>query len=143
MARYKKMTAEKLAKAVGLELLNYRAHVVDKAIMQETGDAMHNLVQKTKATAPVGKRSDHYRDSIDSRVLHSGRTKDGTAYFEQWYVRGSDYRLSHLLNNGHALRDGGRYEGTNFIGKAYQEVQTDFIKAIEEAIRKGEIRKVN
>lgn len=95
--------------------------------------AMKDLVKNTKATAPVGHRDEHYRDNIASRT-------DSETQFElvqQWYVKGSDYRLSHLLNNGHALRDGGRYAGTNFIGKAVDAILPFYIAQIEEVIKNG------
>ena len=94
---------------------------------------MKQLVQDTKATAPVGHRKKHYRNSITSQV-----TNDSIyGYEKQWYVRGSDYRLSHLLNNGHQLRDGGRYEGTQFITKASVSVLKDYETAVEEVLKNG------
>jgi hypothetical protein len=104
---------------------------------EETKKAMKDLVQKTKATAPVGKRTKHYKDSIKSKVLHKRDLGYGVTYREVWYVDGPDYRLSHLLNNGHALRDGGRYEGTKFITKATDEVESAYIESLKKAIENG------
>ena len=98
-----------------------------------TKKAMNELVKKTKETAPVGKRTKHYKDSISSKTLK----ETDTGITKVWYVKGSDYRLSHLLNNGHALKDGGRYPGTNFIGKATEEIKESYMKQIEEVAKNG------
>ena len=116
---------------------DYRRDVIDKAVTEETKKAMKDLVQKTKATAPVGTRTKHYRDNISSKVLNKSNKTYGLNYSELWYVKGSDYRLSHLLNNGHALRDGGRYEGTKFITKATDEVETAYLENLKKAIENG------
>ena len=94
---------------------------------------MDQLVKDTKATAPVGKRQKHYRDSIKSR-----KTKEDYKAVEYtWYVDGADYRLSHLLENGHALRNGGRVEGTHFIKNASDPILLQYIQAVEEVCRNG------
>lgn len=119
------------------ELTNYHKNVIDKVITEETKKSMRDLVQKTKATAPVGKRTKHYRDSITSKVLQKNDLGYGISYSELWYVKGPDYRLSHLLNNGHALRDGGRFEGTKFITKATDEIETSYLENLKKAIENG------
>ena len=137
MSRYKEISVDEMVQAIENELTSYQRNVVDKAMVDTTRDAMELMVTLTKNTAPVGKRNKHYKDSITSKVLHKRNVGYGQTYRELWYVKGPDYRLSHLLNNGHALRNGDRYQGTNFIGKAYDEVTINYIKAMEEAIKNG------
>lgn len=132
MATNKKVSIDGLADAVTQELKLYEQHVIE-GIRKETDKSMRQLVKETKATAPVGHRKKHYRDSITSKVTNSSLR----AYEKTWYVRGSDYRLSHLLNNGHMLRDGGRYEGTGFITKASISVIENYEKAIREVLERG------
>lgn len=127
-----KISIDGLAGAIQKELTLYETNV-NQAIRKQTDKSMKQLVKETKGTAPVGHRKKHYRDSITSKT-----SKDSVyGYEKQWYVRGSDYRLSHLLNNGHALRDGGRYPGTQFITKASVSVIKDYEKAIEEVLKNG------
>lgn len=123
---------DELNAAIMESLENYNQAVV-KGLKKTTTRAMKDLVDNTKATAPVGKRSEHYRDSISSRTV--SETQYGLS--KLWYVKGSDYRLSHLLNNGHALRDGGRYPGTNFIGKAVDVLIPLYLAQIEEVLKNG------
>lgn len=127
-----KVGIDGLAAAVENELKAYSKSVIE-GIRKQTDKSMRQLVQETKATAPVGRRRKHYRDSITSKVSNSS----SYAYERQWYVRGSDYRLSHLLNNGHALRDGGRYPGTQFIKKAEVSVIREYEDAIKEVLENG------
>ena len=123
---------ESLSDAINRELTIYSQEVTDK-IKKEAKSSMKELVKKTKETAPVGKRNKHYRDSIRSRKV---RENDRGAEY-QWYVDGPDYRLSHLLENGHALRDGGRFEGTHFIADASDPILAEFERKVEEAVRNG------
>lgn len=121
-----------LNEAISEELTIYSQELTS-AIKEEARVHMQELVRQTKATAPVGDRRKHYRDHIKSK-----KTKDtdrGSEYV--WYVEGSDYRLSHLLENGHATRDGGRTEGTHFIARASEPILRDFEEKVEEAIRNG------
>ena len=127
-----KVSIDGLADAVAKELKLYDKHVTE-GIRKQVDKSMKQLVQETKGTAPVGHRKKHYRDSITSKVTNQTLR----AYEKTWYVRGSDYRLSHLLNNGHQLRDGGRYEGTQFITKASVSVIKDYEEAIREVLERG------
>ena len=126
-----------LVSKISEELTDYQRSVVDKAITEETKKSMKELVQKTKATAPVGKRTKHYRDNISSKVLNKSNSAHGLNYSELWYVKGSDYRLSHLLNDGHAKKNGGRVEGTKFITKATDEIETAYLENLKKAIENG------
>ncbi len=121
-----------LSEAINRELTLYSREIID-TIKNEAKSHMTELVKETKRTAPVGNRQKHYRDSIRSKkTSESDREVSYT-----WYVEGSDYRLSHLLENGHALRNGDRVEGTHFIEKASEPILADFEKKVEEAIRNG------
>lgn len=118
--------------AINRELTIFSKEVTEN-LKKEAKSHMRELVKETKKTAPVGNRQKHYRDSISSKLTREDI--NGASY--TWYVKGSDYRLSHLLEKGHALRDGGRYEGTQFISKASEPILADFEKKVEEAIRNG------
>ena len=126
------ISIDKLADTVNKELTLYNQNVID-GIKKEAKKSMSQLVKDTKATAPVGKRQKHYRDSIKSKKL--AESDRDVSYL--WYVNGPDYRLSHLLENGHALRNGGRVEGSHFIKNATDPILEQYIKAVEEVIKNG------
>ena len=126
------ISTNQLSDAIAKELNIYGKNVID-GVKKEAKKSMSQLVKDTKATAPVGKRQNHYRDSIKSKK--TAESDRGVEY--TWYVDGSDYRLSHLLENGHALRDGGRVEGTHFIKKASDPILEKYIQAVEEVIKNG------
>ena len=123
---------DKLSEAISRELTIYGQNVID-GVKAEAKKSMARLVKQTRATAPVGERKEHYRDSITSRK----ESEDNRSVTYRWYVKGSDYRLSHLLENGHALRNGGRTTGTHFIQNASEPILADYEKAIEEVIQNG------
>ena len=126
-----KVSIEGLADAVTDNLLLWSKDVKE-GIKKEAEKSIKKLVKETKATAPVGNRKKHYRDSIKAKGYHTTRTD---AYI--WYVDGPDYRLSHLLERGHANRDGGRTPGTHFIQKASDPILEEYLKAVEEVIKNG------
>lgn len=125
------ISAEKLSEAVEQELTIYNQTVID-GIKKQAKKSMSELVKRTKETAPVGNREKHYKDSIKSKKVEDDRSVICT-----WYVDGADYRLSHLLENGHALRNGGRTEGTHFIQKASDPILAQYIEAVEEVLKRG------
>jgi hypothetical protein len=110
----------------------YSRNVVD-GLKKHAKKSMSQLVKQTRATAPVGKRKRHYKDNIASKK----QSENDRSISYIWYVRGSDYRLSHLLEHGHALRGGGRTRATHFIENASEPIIKDYIKQVEEVIKNG------
>lgn len=126
------ISVEQLGDAIANELTLYHEKII-AGIKKETQKSMKELVNNTKATAPVGRRQKHYRDSIKAKKT----AENDRSLTMTWYVDGPDYRLSHLLENGHATRNGGRVEGTHFIKNATDPIIESYLKAVEEVIKNG------
>lgn len=111
-------------------LLFYKNEIEEK-VKDQIKKSAEELVKETKRTSPVGRRKRHYRDNIKQKEINSALDKPKRL----WYVGGSDYRLSHLLNNDHAKRGGqGSVHGTKFITKANDKVQRELEEAVKEII---------
>lgn len=127
------ISVDELSDTLSNMLNTYNRETTD-AVKSETKKAMDKLVEQTKATAPTGhRRHKHYKNSITSRKVYENTFGNG---FE-WYVKGSDYRLSHLLENGHQTRNGGRVEGTHFIKNATNEIVNEYLHNVEGVLRNG------
>lgn len=127
-----KVSVDQLSETIEQELTLYSKAVID-GVKKQAKTSMDQLVKETKATAPVGHRKKHYKDSIKSRK----ESESDRAVSYVWYVDGSNYRLSHLLENGHVLRNGGRYAGTHFIQNAAVPILEDYVKQCEEVCQNG------
>lgn len=123
------ITPGDLGAAIARELTIYHEQVVDK--LDAAGDeAMKELVKRTKASAPVGKRRS-FKKSITSKVLEKGPR----GVKRVWYVKTPDHRLTHLLAHGHATKDGGRTKADPFLQNALDAVLPEYEKAAEEAVK--------
>ena len=98
---------------------------------------MRELVKETKETAPkkaiMGRPAGTFANHISSKLGSSNTT----AYSKIWYVRSPEYRLAHLLNNGHALRQGGYWGGTGFLTKAANSHALKFEDRVKEAVSRA------
>lgn len=127
----KTVKAESLADAINSELKLY-----SKDLTEEINNvgliSIKDLVRQTKATAPRGQRAKHYYRSIsfDTKKRNATGSKTYT-----WYVKAPEYRLTHLLVNGHQTRNGGRTKANPFLQNALNEVLPEYEKKIEEAIK--------
>lgn len=128
----KTISTDQISEVISKELTIYNRNVID-GIKNEAKKSASQLVKDTKATAPVGNRTRHYRDSIKSKKTE----ENDRSVTYTWYVNGPDYRLSHLLEDGHAKKNGGRVEGTHFIQNATDPIIEQFVKAVEEVIKNG------
>lgn len=124
------INVDELSETINQELDNYNRDVVD-GIKKQAKESMDKLVKVTKETAP--KRRPRYYKHITSKQTKNDRF--GTEY--TWYVKGNEYRLSHLLENGHATRNGGRVQGTHFIKKASDPILEEYEKTVEDILKDG------
>ena len=127
-----KIATEQLSTEISKDLNLYSRYIV-AGIKKEAQKSIKLLVAETKKTAPLGRREIHYKYNIASKKIEE--TYRSVRY--AWYVDGPDYRLSHLLENGHAKKNGGRVEGTHFIKKASDPIIEQYVKAVEEVIKRG------
>lgn len=95
-------------------------------------ESMEKIVWLSKANAPTGRRGKFKRFITMSAI----KTTDGTTRYV-WHVKPPEYRLAHLLANGHATLDGGRTKADPFLKNAVDAVLPEYQAAVEEAIRSG------
>lgn len=117
-----------LSEVIDSTLKVYAEEKTEK-VKKQSERSMKELVELTKSTAPVGHNTGtHYKDYISCKVLSE------SAYEKvmQWYVKPPYYTLTHLVNFGHQLRNGGRWNGTAFLSDAVEKISSDYITKIEE-----------
>jgi len=96
---------------------SYASDVVDAAAEETSED----IVKELKATSP--KQSGKYRKSWTFKKMG----------YCSYKVYSKQYRLTHLLENGHALRGGGRAKSIPHIAPVEREFIDKFRKKVEEA----------
>ena len=124
------ISIDQLAAEIAKGLADYSQEVVEKVNIssEKVGKA---AVKQLKSTSP--KKSGKYAKSWtmttekaigqpDLRIIHA---------------KAPHYRLTHLLEHGHAKVGGGRVEGRPHIRPAEEQVIKDFVQEVEEAIKRG------
>ena len=119
--------------------LELYAQDIQEGIIQVTEGSMRDLVKKTKATAPKGRRNGQFKKNItaDYQELRRAKKLRGRTIRATWYVKAPDYRLTHLLVHGHATKDGGRTRANPFLQNALDSVLPEYEKGVEEVLKNG------
>ena len=120
----------RLAAQIANELATYSQDVVEKVNVssEKVGRA---AVKRLKQTSP--KRTGAYAKSWAMKTEKAL----GQPHKRIVHVKAPHYRLTHLLEHGHAKVGGGRAEGRPHIGPAEEEVIREFAREVEEAIKRG------
>lgn len=104
------------------EQLDLANEVVDKAVDKVTKETINEL----KSSSP--RKSGHYAEGWATK---EGKTATRSKSAVVWNEK--HYRLTHLLEHGHAKVDGGRVAARPHIGAAEQKA----IKSFEDELRRG------
>lgn len=120
---------DKLEDALKKELTLYQDDI-NTSVREAVKVNMRAMVKETKAQR-FKEDTGNYRKAIASRP--GIRTPNTLSMI--WYVKAPHYRLSHLLEYGHATRNGGRTVAYGFISKAEDTAITNLEKDITEAIK--------
>lgn len=113
-----------MASAVQKDLDQY-AKVTAESIKKAVEKTAKEAVKELKSSSPkkTGRYAKSWRQKRE-RISSSG---------EEIVVYAGVYQLTHLLENGHAKRGGGRVDGIPHI----KPVEEKSVKRLEEEIRKG------
>ena len=122
------ITIDQLADAIQAQLNTYEINV-RKGVKKAVDETMAEMVRETKSTAQV--RSGRYKRKIAATVGENTLME----YSKVWHVKSPNYRVAHLLDNGHALRNGGRYAGNQHVATAANRATEKFQRKLEEVIR--------
>lgn len=117
-----------LGDALRRELTIFHEGLVER--LDAAGEkAIKRMVKRTKTTAP--ELTGSFRRNITYKKV-TADWKEPSKFV--WCVRAPDYRITHLLVNGHANVDGSRTEGDDFLQNAKDEVLPEYERECEEAI---------
>jgi len=124
------VSVDQLAAEIAKGLADYSQDVVEKvnASSEAVGKA---AVKQLKQTSP--KRYGKYAKSWTMKT----EKVIGQPHTRIIHAKAPYYRLTHLLEYGHAKRGGGRVEGKPHIRPAEEMVIKEFVAEVEEAIERG------
>jgi len=121
---------DQLAAEIAKELSKYSQEVVEKVNIssEKVGKA---AVKQLRQTSPkkTGKYAKSWTMSTEKEI--------GQPHKRIIHAKAPHYRLTHLLEHGHAKRGGGRVEGRPHIRPAEEMVIKEFVAEVEEAIKRG------
>ena len=122
-----KIKAEDFYEAIGAELEEYAGEVtaaVNKVIRKAARVCKDEIVER----AP--ERTGDYKQSWRVTTLYKGPGGYRLS------VNSKRYQLTHLLEDGHAKRNGGRVEGRPHIAPAARRMENELPENLEKAIGK-------
>ena len=127
----RRVNVDNLSDAIMEELTIFHK-AIDKGFMKVIDECSEKFVKNTKADAPKGRRKKFYKHISKKNVVNKLHK-----YTNLWFVKDPEYRLTHLIKNGHSTRNGGRTKDNDFITQNYEEMEKKLGKEIEEVIKRG------
>lgn len=124
------VSIDNLVAEIAKGLAEYSQDVVEKVNVcsERVGKT---AVKQLKQTSPK-----RYGDYAKSWTMKT-EPEVGQPHKRIVHVKAPHYRLTHLLEHGHAKAGGGRVEGKPHIRPAEEMVIQEFTREVEEAIRRG------
>lgn len=101
---------------------------VAKGVKDAVDVTAKELCENIKADAPS--RYGKYKKAMALKTSHESDYEKRVT----WYVKSPHYRLSHLLENGHIKRGGGRVKAHPHIAKNEEKAMAAFEERVEEVI---------
>lgn len=123
------ISIDQLADAITAQLNTFES-TVREGVKKAVDETMAEMVKETKANAQARPGGGRYKRKISAIVGENTMLK----YSKVWHVKNPDYRLAHLLDKGHATRNGGRYEGNQHVTNAEHRAVETFQRKLEEVI---------
>ena len=124
---------EKAIDQIG-QILEEYGQSISEELKTATGSVIKEGAKKLKSVSP--RRTGDYAKSWKSKMQDGGsgaiHVVHGTIYADAPH-----YRLTHLLENGHAKRGGGRVAARPHIGAVNDWAQTEVIKRLKDEIGGG------
>ena len=130
-----KIKPEKLSKTVGKYLKEY-GEEINEDYKKEATDISKEALEELKRVSPKNEKLKSERE----RPYYKGwtfKTKTkGKNRFSRVIWNATNYQLTHLLEFGHATRDGGRVQAQPHIRKVEKEYKVKFVDNLERDIRR-------
>ena len=125
----KKVSIDDLSKAILEELKNYEG-VTEEAAWKGVSDTSQTALKKLRSAHPAGSGEYGSWDKYNRgwTVMKTKRDKKATIH------NATDYRLTHLLEKGHAKRNGGRTRAFPHIAPVEEKCEENLIKNIKKNI---------
>ncbi len=123
------VSIDRLSGVISTNLNTYSRTIVE-GIEKAAEKTVDEMVARTKQRSTTKLSRGKYARSIASEV----GLNTISARSRIWYVKKPRYRLAHLLNNGHAVRGGGRVSGDQHVTKATEKAITDFETRVREVV---------
>ncbi len=98
----KRVKIDNFAEAVQEALTEFAGYIDSTVVEAAVTKTAAETAEIVRNAAPV--KTGEYKNSI----THGERRRAGHQYTETVYAESPDYRLTHLLEKGHATRNGGR-----------------------------------
>ena len=125
------------------DILNKNAATITNKVKILSKNTAEELTKNTKKDAPV--KTGEYKRHISYK--NTKETSTSATY--TWYVKDPEYRLSHLISNGHKLVVGsgphnkvplerGETKSNDYLRKNVENAEKNFIKGIEEIIKNAD-----
>ena len=125
-----KISVDQLAAEITKDLAEYSQDVVEKVNISSEKIGKE-AVKQLRQTSPkkTGKYAKSWTMTTERAV--------GQPHRRIVHAKAPHYRLTHLLEHGHAKRGGGRVEGKPHIRPAEEMVIREFMAEVEEVIKRG------
>lgn len=130
----KRTSIDNLSKAITEEIKVYTASVTE-GMKKANDECMKEFVSDTKRDAP--KSNSRRRGTFSKNITSKTTFESPNKKVNTWFVKDPEYRLTHLIKNGHAKVNGGRTKAQDFITPNYEKLEKNFTEQVKEVIENG------